>query len=91
MAWRDLVRKYEEGWALNSDSEVTLVFLLTSSCSCFTVWQGGSGLSRVRNNGPTSHLDSFKSFKEMGRVPMSAGFSAVGMYLHWLGAESFRI
>ena len=76
---------------MNSDSEVTLVFLLMSSCSCVDVWEGGSGLLRVRNNGPTSHLQSFKSFKEMGRVPMSAGFNAVGMYLHWLGAESFRM
>ena len=58
--------------------------------SCFDV-VGVIGFCCRRNSGPLNHIDACSCSTLRGRVPISAGFSVVGIYCHCEGDEILRI
>ena len=78
VAWRIWMWKYEEGWASYRGSciDVNSVELSVGGVA------GGVGSSNRRKACPDSQLEACNSDTDMGRVPISAGLSLVGMYLH---------
>ena len=78
VAWRIWVWKYEERWALYRGSCVNV-----NSVELFVGGvDGGFGSSSRRKAGPDSQQEACNSDTDIGRVPISAGLSLVGMYCH---------